>query len=265
MKLTVYGAKNEEKGSMELPAPFHEPVRQDLIQRGFLAVRSRDRQPYGAKQDAGLRPSAELSRRRRKYRGSYGFGISRVPRKILSRRGTRMHWIGAVVPGTVGGRRAHPPKATKRFTQKINTKERRKALRSALAATLDTKQVQQRHRVPEHYPFLLDNTFEGITKTKDLKVALEQLGLKEELARSSQKKVRAGKGKARGRKYKRRRGPLLVVSDAGKLKQTNLPGVDVINVKHLNTKALAPGGHGGRLTLYTQNAINAIKEEQLFQ
>lgn len=267
MKLSVKDKGAKEVGSIELPSQFNEEVREDLILRGFLAVRANNRQPYGAKKGAGMRHSAELSRRRRKYRGSYGFGISRVPRKIMSRRGTRMTWVGAIMPGTVGGRRAHPPKAEKVWNQKLNIKERRKATRSAMAAALNKDLSAWRgHRVPEGYPFVLDSAFEAMNKTKDVVSAFEKLGLKEELERSATKNVRAGKGKMRGRKYKKRRGPLVVVSGKCALAQCdNLPGVDVVDVSQLNAHMLAPGGHPGRLTLYTQKAIETIKEKGLFQ
>ena len=266
MKLDVLGTSNDKKGSVDLPSQFAEPVRLDLIQRGFHAVRSHLRQPYGAKLGAGMRSSAKVSRRRRKYRGSYGAGISRVPRKVMSRRGTRFNWIGAVMPGSVGGRRAHPPKACKIWAQKINVKERRKSTRSAMAASIRKDLVTARgHRLPESYPFILDNSFENVDKTKDLVAAFEKLGLKGELTRSAIKKVRAGKGKMRGRKYKRRRGPLVVVSAKCKLsKLGNVPGLDVITVDSLNSYVLAPGGQPGRLTLYTQKSIEILKEKNLF-
>ncbi|MFH1399970.1 MAG: 50S ribosomal protein L4, partial [Nanoarchaeota archaeon] len=113
MKLKILDTQRKETGTIDLPAQFFEPFRPDLIKLGVLAVQANGRQPYGASPDAGMRHSVEVSRRRRKYRGSYGIGISRVPRKILSRNGTRMNWVGAEAPGMVGGRRAHPPKAEK--------------------------------------------------------------------------------------------------------------------------------------------------------
>ncbi|MFC2135964.1 50S ribosomal protein L4, partial [Bacteroidota bacterium] len=107
MKLKILNTNKTETKTTDLPIQFYEPVRKDLIQKVFLAIQANKKQPYGADPEAGKRASAELSRRRRKYRGSYGMGISRVPRKIMSRRGTRMNWVGAFAPGTVGGRRAH--------------------------------------------------------------------------------------------------------------------------------------------------------------
>ena len=111
MKLDILDISKKKTGEINLPIQFNEDVRTDLVSRAFLALRSNNRKPYGAKTEAGKRSSSIISKRRHQYRGSYGFGISRTPRKILSRRGTRMNWVGAFAPNTVGGRRAHPPKA----------------------------------------------------------------------------------------------------------------------------------------------------------
>ena len=88
MKLSVYDISNKKVGEMNLPAQFSEGIRQDIISRAVLAIRSNKRHPHGANPEAGKRASAEISKRRMEYRGSYGHGISRSPRKILSRRGT---------------------------------------------------------------------------------------------------------------------------------------------------------------------------------
>ena len=144
MKLKIFGISKDETGEINLPSQFNEDIRPDLIKRAVLALRSNRRSIYGASPDAGTRASAKLSKRRRQYRGMYGFGISRTPRKILSRRGMRMSWVGAFAPNTVGGRRAHPPKAEKILWKKINKKERRKAIRSAISATMAVEFVKNR-------------------------------------------------------------------------------------------------------------------------
>ncbi len=268
MKIKIIDVQNSEKGTVELPSQFLEPVRLDLIKRAVLAIQSNSRQAYGASPEAGKRHSADVSRRRRKYRGSYGKGISRVPRKILSRNGSQIHWVGAVAPGTVGGRRAHPPKAEKQWDIKINDTERRKAIRSALSATIDPQLVSARgHVLPKSYPFILSNDFEDISKTKDFHVALQSVGFTEELERSQNKNVRAGKGTMRGRRYKRSVGPLIVVSDTCKASKSarNIPGVEVVSVSNVNVEKLAPGTQAGRVTLYTQSAIEKLKESKLFE
>ncbi len=269
MKLPILNEKKQRQGERALPAQFAEPVRTDLIARAVRALQAGRRQPYGADPRAGKRASAELSRRRRKYRGSYGAGISRVPRKILSRQGTRMYWVGAFAPGTVGGRRAHPPKATKRWVQRLNTRERRKAIRSALAATVQRVLVEQRgHHLPEQYPFILAASFERLAKTRDVEAALRALGFDEELARGAQTKVRAGRGKMRGRRLKRPTSILLVVGEksAPALRAAgNVAGLTVVHVRALNAELLAPGTHAGRVTLFTESALKIMEEEQLFQ
>ena len=134
--MKIINIDGKEEGSKKLPVQFNEPINPDIIKRAVLAIRSHNIHPRGADPMAGEKSVAKLSRRRRDYKSSYGHGISRAPRKIISRRGMRINWIGAFAPGTRGGRRAHPPKASKIWGQKINTKENRKAIRSALAASL---------------------------------------------------------------------------------------------------------------------------------
>jgi len=261
MKLKVFDQTNAEKGTIDLPPVFSESLREDLIKRAVFTIQANTRQPYGADPMAGKKVSAELSRRRRKYRGSYGSGISRVPRKVLSRNGTRLYWVGAFAPGTVGGRRAHAPKASKIWAKQLNVKERQKAVRSAIAATMQKDLVTQRgHIVPASYPFALDDGFEAIKKTSDVKKALLALGLKEELVRASKKTIRAGKSRLRGRRYRKRKGPLFVVHDKCSLitASRNIPGVDVMTVESLNAELLAPGAVPGRLTLFTKSAIERL-------
>ena len=267
MKLDIFDLGNNKIGEVQLPNQFDEELRQDLIHRTVLAIQSHNRQPYSSSPMAGKRSSAKLSRRRRDYRGSYGLGISRVPRKIMTRRGTRMNWVGAFAPGTVGGRRAHPPKTEKIWWKKINEKERLKAIRSAIAATASKEIITKRgHLIPSNYPFILDEKLEHLEKTKDVVQTLEKLGFNNELARIEDRKIRAGKGKSRGRKYIIRKGPLIVVSKPGKLLKSaiNIAGVDVVDVRKLNAELLAPGGIPGRLTLWTTSAIETIKKENLF-
>lgn len=263
----ILDLENNEKGKIKLPKQFEEDIRPDLIKRAVLAIMSHKRQAYGASPRAGKRASAKISRRRHNYRGAYGFGISRVPRKILSRRGTRMNWQGAVAPGTVGGRRAHPPKAEKIWWQKINKKERKRAIRSAIAATVAKDLVVKRgHKITGNYPLVIDSAIESVDKTKKAKDVLMKLGLDKELIRCGQKKIRAGKGKIRGRKYKKKKGPLIVVSKDCKLikSASNIPGIDICEVKNINSELLAPGAVPGRLTLWSKDAVELLEKERLF-
>jgi large subunit ribosomal protein L4e len=263
MKVPIVDQTKNEKGKKELPKQFSETVREDLIYKAVMSVQANKRQPYGAFADAGMNVSAKLSRRRRDYKGSYGHGISRTPRKILTRRGTRFNWVGALAPNTVGGRRAHPPKADRIWDKKMNTKERRKALCSALSATMDKDVVTKRgHKLPEGFPFILSNDVESISKTKDVVKMLYALGFKDELDRTSSSKIkkRAGKGKNRGRPFKIKKSVLFVVSQKCALNKAaaNMSGVEIVTPEHLNAELLAPGTHAGRLTLYTEGAIDKI-------
>ena len=166
----------------------------------------------------------------------------------------------------MSGRRAHPPTAQRILTKKINKKENQKAIRSALAATVEKTLVSSKHMLPDMYPFAVDNSVESIQKTKDAITALDAFGLQQELLRTSERTIRAGKGKTRGRKYRTKKGLLIVVgSECPLLKATkNLPGVDTVAVNELNAELLAPGTVPGRATIFSISALEMMKTKRLF-
>lgn len=250
---------------MALPEQFEERIRPDIIKRAVLSIQSNNRQAYGTDPEAGNKHVTWWRQRRRAYRSSRGRGRARTPRKVMQARGMQIYGEGAEAPNTRGGRRAHGPKAEKDFSENINDKERRKAIRSAIAATADSELVNARHAYDGELP-IIDDEIEGITQTSELTEKLEDLGLGEELARVRQKKVRAGKGKNRGRKYRRKTGPLLVVADDKGVFQaaSNIPGVDTVRVENLNAELLAPGAQPGRLVVWSEDAVEKLEEEQLF-
>ncbi len=267
MKIPLLDSSGKKLKELEVPYQFEEPVRIDIIKKVFFVYQDNNRQPYGTSPMAGNKHSVYLSKRRRAYRSVYGYGISRTPRKILSRRGRRLYWVGAMAPNTVGGRRAHPPKSEKNYDKSIPIKEKRKALRSAIAATLKKELVESRgHKLPGNYPFAVHDKFCKLSKTKQVVETLERLDFKEELDRTKEKKIRAGKGKMRGRRYKTKRGLLIVVSENCPLMEAakNIPGVEVSLVRSLNAELLAPGGVPGRLTLWTEGAVKIMAKEGLF-
>src|SRR3990167_1771390 len=268
MKADILDLSGIKVGTLELPPQFEEAIRLDLIKKAVLVVQNNNRQPYGAYPEAGKRQSVRISKRRRDYKTSYGHGISRTPRKVIWHRGRQFGWVGAFAPNTRGGRRAHPPKAEKNFGKKINKKERRKAIRSGISATIVKDLVKNRgHIIPENFPFILDNKFEGLSKTQEILNALKAIGLEKELERVEKKSIRAGKGKLRGRKYNVKKGPLIVVSKDGTIMKAanNIPGVDIVEVKDLNVEMLAPGESPGRLTLWTAGSIKLLEEKKLFR
>lgn len=263
----ILNLESAQIGKIELPKQFNEPIREDLIFKAFRIASLNARQPYGSDPLAGKRKVSKLSRRRRKYKTAYGRGISRVPRKTLARRGAGMWvWVGAKAPSTRGGFEAHPPKIEKRWRLKINKKERRKSIRSALAASFDLNFVSKSHAVPKNWPFVVSDDFENIEKTSKLREILEKLDFKDELKRCSIKKIRAGKGKLRARRVVKRKGPLLVFDKMCKtmLAAKNIPGIETALVNWLNIILLSHGGRPGRLVLFTKSALEKISKEQLY-
>ena len=266
MKVDILNLEGKKIGSIDLPIQFYEEFRPDLIKKAVLSIQSKNRQPYGANSRAGKDYSAKLSRRRRDYKTAYGRGISRVPRKIIWHRGTQFGWEGALAPGTVGGRRAHPPKSSKIWDKKINIKERKKAIRSAIASTIDKELVKNRGHLFNTLPIIIENKFENLSKTKEVLSVMKNIGFNNELDRIKIKKVRSGRGKNRGRKYKTKIGPLIVVSDNCKLEKiaSNILGINVIKVNNLNAELLSPGSNPGRLVIWTEKSIEKLEKENLF-
>ncbi len=253
MKANVYSLKGKTLEKIELPGVFATDVRPDIIKRAVIAAQSHRLQPWGPDPRAGKRTSA--------FTWGPGRGVSRLPRV----KGSRHHAGGRVafVPQAVGGRKAHPPMVERRLRKKINVKERRKATASAIAATAKRELVEERGHVlngVKELPLVVTDDLEKLSKTKEVRDALMKLGIWGDVARAEEKKVRAGKGKRRGRKYKQKKSVLLVVSkDRGINRGSrNHLGVDVVDYASLGAEHLAPGAMPGRLTLYTKAAIEGL-------
>lgn len=267
MKANILSVKGEKKEKTELPVQFSENYHPDLIKRAFNANMSENYQPYGTDPLAGLKHVTKTRKRRNVYRTNYGKGISRAPKKIMSRKGNRLSFVSDKAPQSRKGRVAHPPMVEKIIVEKINKKERLFAIRSAISATIKKDLVEKRnHKLGKtELPIIVENA-EKLSKTIQVKKMLETIGLKEELERVKGKKVRAGKGKMRGRKYKTKKGPLIVVSNDCELLKSSksMQGVEAIPVKNLNVTLLAPGGVAGRLTIWTKEAIKELNDKKLF-
>ncbi|HZX12329.1 MAG TPA: 50S ribosomal protein L4 [Candidatus Nanoarchaeia archaeon] len=254
MNTDLYDLQGKKIKTIALPQQFTTEYEPDLIKRSIVAFHH-SRKPYGTMYQAGLvGVSAKISRRRRNYKCSYGHGISRAPRKTLWRRGTQFGWTGSEAPGTVKGRMAHPPKPEKIYTLKINKKERKKALRSALSG------IAHHHKL-----FIVEARLEALKKTKEARTLLQNLGFTKELERLSQHIIKAGKGKTRGRRHSHKKGPLFVVAGPCPFQTAayNLPGIDVLSVKYLNIAALTRANEL-RTSIWTENALKKLDEEHLF-
>ena len=246
----LYSIDGEQVKEVELPEAFRVPVRKDLIKRVFLSEFTARLQPKGRDPMAGKRTSAESVGAHR--------GVSRVPRIKGSMR-------AALVNMTRGGRLAHPPRVEKRIHEEVNKKERILGTMSALAATADPNLVRARG-----HAFSLDKTpvlisvdaLEGVKATRDAKAFLDRLGILSDIERARRGiRVRAGKGKRRGRRLKKPVSILFILSDpysplARSVK--GLPGVTVTSPGLVNILDLAPGGVPGRLTVIDERALEEL-------
>jgi large subunit ribosomal protein L4e len=250
MKVSVVNISNEKVDEVEVPRVFETPQRPGVIKRAVIAQQSHGFQPQGRDPRAGKRTTAES--------WGVGRGMARVPRVKGSSR-------AAFGVSTVGGHQAFPPISEKKIRKEINKKERRLAIRSGIAATSDRTTVANRGHLVDavnQLPIVVEDDVQSLSKTSEVRELFVNLGIWPDVERADRKKIRAGRGKTRGRKRKVGKGPLLVVSeDLGLGKAaSNLPGVDVVKVQDLNAELLAPGVHPGRLVIWTRSAFSSIDE-----
>jgi large subunit ribosomal protein L4e len=228
----------------------------DILLKVYEAVKGVHAQAYGAKEGAGAQYSASgiLKKKRHDWKGTYGKGISRIPRKIMSRHGASFNWIGATVSSTRGGRRPHAPRSEKNVFKKINKKELKLAFGSAFNGTIDSGSIEEKFGKGVKSGFVFEGKVLDL-KSKEFFGALQRVFGDSYEKVLKKKSIRAGIGKMRGRKYKSNSGLLFVIGNEEKMKRK---GIEVVNVDDLVIRDLAPNGMPGRLVCYTENAIKEI-------
>ncbi len=251
--LELDGASKE---TVVLPKIFSSVYRPDVIHKVYVNSLSHGYQKQGRYPAAGEIVSAESR--------NTGLGMARVARA----RGEGFPRAGqaAGVAGVRHGRLAHPPESWKKIYKKVNKKEKRLALRSAIAATAKKELIVKRgHNIGKisDFPILVSNDLESLERTKELKKTLINLGLEEDMDRAAlSKKSRSGTARRRGRKnyvaYS-----ALIVTGSGDAKvrhiSGSLPGVHVKGVRQLSVLDLAPGSKQIRLTIFSVNAIDELR------
>lgn len=251
--VNLYDMEGKSIRKVELPKFFETPVRSDLIKRAVVALQSHAFQPQGRDPMAGKRNTAQSI--------GVGHGMSRIPR-IKGDRYPKANQA-AFAPGTVKGRLVFPPVSSKRVSKKINRKELRGAMFSALAATSSKELIKARgHKIPDdqEFPLVVADDLEHITKASEAEQLFKKIRIWDDVERASDRKVRGGRGSVRGRVFKNRVSALVVVGKKQGAERAfrNLPGVGVVDAASLNVDDLAPGTHPGRLTIWSESALKAI-------
>jgi large subunit ribosomal protein L4e len=199
---------------------FKAPIRPDVVNFVHTNVAKNHRQAYSVNEEAGHQTSAI----------SWGTGraVARIPR--VGGGGT--HRSGQAAFGNMcrGGRMFAPTKTWRRWHRKTNHTMKRHAVASALAASALPALVFARgHRIEKinEVPLVVESAVESLTKTKAAVAVLAAINALADIERvKDTKKLRAGVGKMRNRRYAVRRGPLVVYNkDNGIVKAfRNIPG-----------------------------------------
>lgn len=251
----IYSPEGSPCGSALMPSVFCAPLRPDLVRFVCTNLAKNSRQAYGVSPNAGYQTSAE----------SWGTGraVSRIPRVP----GGGTHRSGQAAFGNMcrGGGMFAPNKTWRRWHRKVNVTMKRHAVAAAVAATALPALVMARgHRVeavPE-LPLVVSDAAEAFTKTKQAAKMLQQLGCAEELLKVREsKRLRAGRGKSRNRRFTMKKGPLVVYHANNGITRAfrNIPGVELCAVDRLSVLKLAPGGTLGRLCLFTAGAFQRLQ------
>eukprot|EP01024_Parvocaulis_polyphysoides_P054446 TRINITY_DN5502_c1_g1_i1.p1 TRINITY_DN5502_c1_g1~~TRINITY_DN5502_c1_g1_i1.p1 ORF type:complete len:406 (+),score=77.83 TRINITY_DN5502_c1_g1_i1:77-1294(+) len=254
--VSVQGLDGEIIEQTPLPAVFTSPIRPDLVTLIHTHMNKNKRQPYAVHPKAGHQTAAE----------SWGTGraVSRIPR--VPGGGTHRAGQGAFGNMCRGGRMFAPTKIWRRWHRKINVKEKRYAVCSALAASAVPALVMARgHRIEKcaEIPLVVSDDVNALQKTQKAVQMLKAINAYEDVEKViASKNIRRGKGKMRNRRYTMRRGPLIIYEGDGLLQRAfrNIPGVSLRDVTQLNLLQLAPGGHLGRFIIWTKSAFDKLDE-----
>ena len=248
----VFDVNGNVTREITLPEIFYYAIRKDIINRAFLSAFTAMIQPKGRDPLAGKRTTA--------YFWGVGYGLARVPRLP---NGTARFVVSARK-----GHIAFPPRPDRNIHEEVNRKERVVAIISALAATSRVELVRRRGHVfnCEKLPVVIEGEVENsVLRARDAREYLEKIGVWSDIERSYERvRIRAGKGKMRGRRYIEPRSVLFILTsyDVPLARAVrNFPGVDVATPGNLSVLHLAPGGVPGRLTVISLPALEELAEK----
>ena len=259
MKAVTLSTSGTKEGEVELPLIFSTPFRKDLIHKVYTNLNTHQFQRQGRHPTAGMDNSADS------LNPPTGHGQARIAR-MKGGGGGRQGEAGEVA-STRGGRQAHPPNVDKVIHKKINKKEKKLALCSAIAATASKKLVESRgHKVEkiESFPIIISDEIESISNAKDMAKLIDALNLNQDIDRLKSRKARTGKSALRGRRKKVGRSILFVTKSSKELEKAcgSFLGVEVRTAKNLSVLDLAPGSDPIRLTVYSKAALDEISKIQ---
>ncbi len=210
-----------------MPSVFRAPIRPDVVSFIHDQVSKNRRQAHGVSTKAGMQSSAE----------SWGTGraVARIPRV----RGGGTHRSGQGAFGNMcrGGRMFAPLKTWRRWHRRVNIKQKRYAIVSAIAASgIPGLVLAKGHRIEEtpEVPLVLSDKVEEFKRTKDAVRLLKKLKAWNDIEKVyATKRFRAGKGKLRNRRRVMKRGPLVVYhNDQGITRAfRNIPGTFFSHLK----------------------------------
>ncbi|MCS7122468.1 MAG: 50S ribosomal protein L4 [Candidatus Micrarchaeota archaeon] len=237
MKINIYDLNANVIGEIQVDLEIRY-IRHDIIRRVVLGEESKMYQPKGNYRWAGMDTSARFVGREGIYGSLKDQGQARLPRELLG--GGRYGRV-RVVPQSVKGRRAHPPKPEKIIEEKVNKKERTLGMiHSVFGARL-----------------FVVRDLESIKKTKDgIRVVTKFIGNID----VESKRITGVRHRRKQRAYRVPVKATVVVKEGGK-GFSNIQGIRFREYKNLMVRDIAPGGSlNNRNLIISESAFRELME-----
>lgn len=237
MKVNVYDLNANVVGEVELDLKI-KYIREDIVRRVVLSEESKMYQPKGNYRWAGMDTSARFVGREGIYGSLKDQGQARLPRELLG--GGRYGRV-RIVPQSVKGRRAHPPKPEKIIEEKVNKKEKNLGIIHSIFGVR----------------LFVVRDLEKIKRTKDGLEILKRFVGEIDVER---KRITGVRKKRKQRAYREPVRATVIVKEGGQ-GFSNILGVRFKESKDLQVRDIAPGGSiSKRNLIISESAFREIMD-----
>jgi large subunit ribosomal protein L4e len=142
------------------------------------------------------------------------------------------------------------------LAEQINKREYQKAIASAISATTS---ANLKYQLKLQMPIVMTDDIESLKRSKEVMDVLESINLSGYINDGSRPHLRKGIRRSTRIKIYKRKLLLVVGKESSVLKAArNIAGVDVCEVSKITANLLAPGGTPGRMTIWSESAINNL-------
>lgn len=223
-------------------------IKRETLLKVYNGYRLNKKQIHGSSLRGGLRHKVDAAKK--------GSGRARVQRMHSGK--------ASESPNVVSGRRSHPPKTDKNLKKKLNKKEIFKSMQGCILSLLNLKEFKKKELLlVQQTPIILQDNFLDLTSRSEIENTFTKFGFMDIIS-AANKKIRAGKGKMRNRRYKKNKFISFVfpkkIGEDYQLKKMirNYPGIVCLEEEKLCILDFMKSGLGGRLFVFFHSSFKRI-------